>query len=280
MNTAYWTAHFRQNQINRPEPDWSLPMKLNGKPLRLLRKSLQQFQLGDGGGPASLIGWDRERMLGQSNEMRELVDLWFKEEAEHSRLLGEALKRFGVDPIESHWSFSMFCGVRKWGGVGFELYALLLTEIVSHVYYKLLRRHFPDEALRQMCQLIIRDEAGHIAFHRARLAAEGKRYGPFWSGWFRLRGLAAGTVLWLNHGAALRSVGATNGEFYRAIWRGMSAFVRGLRRDAGSARRDSGESPGARFTPGRHRGKGNAVADESCRGLCMKSPCPKVRPLG
>jgi hypothetical protein len=231
MNLDYWTEHFRRNALDRPEPDWNAPVTLRGAALAKLVRSLQQFQLGDGGGPAYLIAWNRQRLLASDAGLKALVDLWFAEEREHSRLLGSALRRFFAPEIKEHWSFSLFCGVRKLAGVQFELYALLLTEIVSHVYYKMLRKHVSDEAVRGMCALIIRDEAGHIAFHRARLAAEKRTFGRLWELLFRLRGLAAGTVLWVNHRGALRAAGATDAEFYRGIRHGMDAFIRGLRGD-------------------------------------------------
>lgn len=231
MRHEYWTDHFRRNAIDRPEPAWDAPLRLKGDGLARLVRSLQEFQLGDGGGPGYLISWNHRRLLDADADFKELVDLWFAEEREHSRLLGGALKRFGAPEIRSHWSFGLFCGVRRLGGMRFEMSALLLTEIVSHVYYKMLRKHVDDEAVRGMCGLIIRDEAGHIAFHRARLAAEMKSRGRLWEGFFRLRGLAAGTVLWVNHRGALRAAGASDAEFYRGIWRGMSGFVRGLRED-------------------------------------------------
>jgi hypothetical protein len=234
-----WVRHFEKNRKNRPEPEWDAPMTMSGKPLELLRRSIQQFQLGDGGGPAYLIAWNRGRYLANP-AVKQLVDLWFKEEKEHSRLLGDTLRRLGAEEIKSHWSFSLFCDVRKLLGVQFELCALLCTEIVSHVYYKMLRKHGKDAALRQMCDLIIRDETGHIAFHRSRLAAEAgergdmHRYRGVWKFLFRLRVVLAGTVLWVNHRGALRILGATDCEFYRWIWRDTSAFVRGLRRECAS----------------------------------------------
>lgn len=203
-------------------------MELEGRVLRRLRKSIQQFQLGDGGGPAYLIAWNREWVL-SANDMRGLVDRWFAEEREHSRLLGEALRRLGGVPIRTHWSFTLFCGLRRYLGVGFEMSALLLTEIVSHGYYKMLRRYCPDEPIREMCRLIVRDEAGHIAFHRERVISEGGRHGLCWEAMFRLRGLAAGTVLWVNHRGALRAMGAGDLEFYRRIWRDMGIFVAAVR---------------------------------------------------
>lgn len=235
MNLNYWIEHFRRNALDRPEPDWNAPMVMSGPALEKLIKSLQQFQLGDGGGPAYLIAWDHRRLLASDTGLKALVDLWFKEEEGHSRLLGEALKRFKAPEITSHWSFELFCGVRRIAGVNFELYALLLTEITSHVYYKMMGRHCPDSAVGRMCALINRDEAGHIAFHRARLCSEGTRfgrsYGKCWELFFRLRGLAAGTVLWINHRGALKAMGATDQEFYSGIWRGMSGFIRGLHED-------------------------------------------------
>src|SRR5205823_5296636 len=155
-------------------------------------RSLQQFQLGDGGGPASLIARDAERFRGSTPQMRALVDAWFTEEREHSRLLGCAVDRVGGKRINSHWSFTAFCHCRRILGVRFELQVLLLTEITSTAYYRLLQRHSPIPALAAMCALILRDEAGHIAFHRDRLGAVGRStrslFGLFWAVQFRLCG--------------------------------------------------------------------------------------------
>src|SRR5580698_7019962 len=139
MNNAKWIAYFNRNRRNRLEPDWSSPPTVPPDVLPPLLKSLEQFRLGDGGGPASLIAYDAERFRGQTEEMRKIVDLWFREEAEHARLLGCAVKRFGGRHITSHWSFTAFCLCRQWLGVRFELQVLLLTELVSTAYYRVLR---------------------------------------------------------------------------------------------------------------------------------------------
>src|SRR5205823_5586508 len=220
---------------NRPEPDWAAPVTLPAEVVRPLVRSLEQFQLGDGGGPAYLIARDRERFLAAGRGTRALVDLWFAEEREHARLLGAAVARFGGHCIRGHWSFTAFCLVRKYGGVRLELTVLSLTEIVSTVYYRLLRRHGADVALRSMCRLILRDEAGHIAFHRARLAgavgAGRARCGTWWETRFRALGLAAATMLWVNHAPALCAAGANRAEFYREVWIELSRFVRRVRRE-------------------------------------------------
>ena len=141
------------------------------------------------------------------------MDLWFAEEREHARLLSGAVARFGGTCIRSHWSFTAFCHTRRWLGVRFELTVLLLTEIVSTIYYRLIRRHSQDPALHAMCTLILRDEAGHVAFHRDRLAraarAGGFHYGWTWEIAFRTLGVLAGTMLWINHAPGLKAIGAT-----------------------------------------------------------------------
>jgi hypothetical protein len=231
-----WLAHFRRNRANRPEPDWQAPVTLPAQVVRPLVRSLEQFQLGDGGGPACLIAWDAERFRSQSDGTRALVDLWFAEEREHARLLGAAVARFGGQPIRGHWSFTAFCLVRRWFGVRFELTVLLLTEIVSTAYYRLLRRHAGDPALCSLCGLILRDEIGHVAFHRDRLARAGRAghagYGPLWEIRFRALGLAAASVLWVNHAPGLRALGASGAEFYRDVWLELSRFVRRLRSES------------------------------------------------
>lgn len=236
LNLDRWEEHFRRNANDRPEPDWDAPRQLPVEVVRKLVRSLEQFELGDGGGPAGLIAWNAESFRGASEHTRKIVDLWFEEEKEHSRLLNRAVERFGGQPIDTHWSFRVFCSVRRWLGVRFELTTLLLTEIVSTAYYRLLWRHGEDLALRQMCRLILRDETGHVAFHRARMAEFGKagrrRWGWCWAGVFRILGLAAATMLWVNHRSALRALGATDREFYGEVRTEIARFIKRLRRES------------------------------------------------
>jgi hypothetical protein len=227
-----WMRYFAKNRENRAEPDWNARLTLSPGVIQPLVRSLEEFQLGDGGGPAYLIARDREQFLSQGAGTRALVDLWFAEEREHARLLEAAVKRFGGRCIRSHWSFTAFCLTRRWFGVRFELTVLLLTEIVSTVYYRLLHRHGQDSALRSMCRLILRDEMGHVAFHRDRLARSARNdYGAIWETCFRALGLAAASMLWINHASGLCALGASGREYYREVWRELSRFIRRLRRD-------------------------------------------------
>lgn len=235
MNYAKQIHHFIRNQQNRGEPDWSAPVNIPAQVLAPVLRSIEQFRLGDGGGPASLIAFDAERFRGRTEKMRQIVDLWFAEEAEHARLLGCAVKRFGGKIIESHWSFTAFCLCRRVLGVRFELQVLTLTELVSTAYYRMLRNHSPDGPLAAMCELILRDEAGHVAFQRERIAESNcprpGLFGRLWRFQFLVCGYAAGTMLWVNHAPCLKAIGGTRAEFYREISRLMTRFIRSLRRE-------------------------------------------------
>jgi hypothetical protein len=230
LDYTRWLSHFERNRLNRPEPDWNMPIPILPHDMTSLLSSLAQFQLGDGGGPASLIARDAEKFRGSTPEMRQLVDFWFAEEREHSRLLGCAVDSLGGERIQSHWSFSAFCHARRIFGVRFELQVLLLTEITSTAYYRLLQRHCRIPALETTCGLILRDEGGHVAFHRDRLALSGRPLsglvGKWWAAQFILCGYAAGTMLWINHAPCLKSLGATTSEFYSEITREMRRFLK------------------------------------------------------
>jgi hypothetical protein len=236
MNHAKWIAYFKRNKQNRPEPDWSAPVNLPAAAFLPVLHSLEQFRLGDGGGPASLIAFNRENFRSRTEEMRQIVDLWFAEEAEHARLLGCAVRRLDGRIITSHWSFTAFCLCRRVLGVRFELQVLTLTELVSTGYYRMLRKHSPDGTLAAVCELILRDEAGHVAFQRDRLESTGCPR-PGLRGWpwtfqFLLCGYLAGTVLWISHAPCLKAIGGTRAEYYSEITRQMTRFIRSLRRQS------------------------------------------------
>lgn len=234
MNHARWIDHFRRNRLNRAEPDWHAPNSVPPRMLKPFLSSLEQFRLGDGGGPASLIAYNAQNFRGSTEAMQTIVDLWFAEEAEHARLLGCAVRRFGGRIITGHWSFTAFCLCRRFLGVRFELQVLLLTELVSTAYYRVLRAHSPDEPVARMCDLILRDEAGHVAFHRERLADAGRSSvgisGAFWQAQFWALGHAAATMLWVNHGPCLTAIGGSRAEYYREVRRQLGRFITSLDR--------------------------------------------------
>jgi len=109
------------------------------------------------------------------------------------------------------------------------LQVLTLTELVSTGYYRVLGRHSPDVPLAAMCALILRDEAGHVTFQRARLAASGcsprRLLGVLWRVQFWILGHAAATMLWVNHGPCLAALGGSRAEFFHEVRSELRRFI-------------------------------------------------------
>ena len=230
LDLPKWIHYFgTSNRLHRSEPEWGSPLEMEDGKRVALAATLAQFQLGDGGGPCRLIARDAERLRDSDEDVRQVIDLWFAEEAEHSRLLSGAVSRLRGTPVTDSLSFRVFNQCRRVFGAQFEMLVLLIVEIVSTAYYRLVRRHCADEPIRQMCRLIIRDEAGHVSFHRERLAGHYSEGPPWW--WathFYLLGGACTVFLWLSHGPWLRRIGGTFGELSGMSFRGLVHFRRRL----------------------------------------------------
>ena len=229
MNLTHWIRHFRKNRLNRIEPSWTAPLRMDDKKRTALAASLAEYQLGDGGGPCRLIASDAETLRASDDRVREVIDLWFAEEKEHSRLLHGAVTRLRGTLIEDSYAFRLFNQCRRIFDAQFEMLVLLIVKIVSKGYYRVIRRHCGDKPISDMCRLILRDEAGHVAFHRDRLRSlypEGIRL-P-WKMHFFLLGYACTAFLWLGHGRWLRAIGGSWTELQQHVHSGLTRFARHL----------------------------------------------------
>jgi len=231
MNLQKWIYHFAvANRLRRTEPGWDLPMRLPEKKRAALAATLAEYQLGDGGGPCRLIAHDADALRAADDEVREVIDLWFKEEAEHSRLLGGAIRRLNGKFITDSFAFRWFNRCRRALGAQFEMQVLLLVEIVSTAYYHVICRHCDDQPIAHMCLLILRDEAGHVSFHKERLASlHPGGVSKAWELQFHLLGWACASFLWLGHGRWLRALGANRAELFQLVGKGLSRFVKRLK---------------------------------------------------
>ena len=226
MNHTGWISRFETNRLGRQEPDWHAPCLIPAQKRRMLARSLAEYQLGDGGGECRLIASDAESVRSSGDAAR-LIDLWFAEEREHSRLLACAVRRVSGEFVTSTFAFRLFNFCRRIFSVDFEMLVLLIVEIVSTGYYRVIARHCGDAPLEAMCDLIIGDELLHIAFHRDRLADRGVP-SRLWVAFFQLLGYACAAFLWLGHGRCFRTLGATPAELFREVRSGLGKFLDSL----------------------------------------------------
>lgn len=224
-----WIRHFENNRLHRKEPDWDMPLAIGEKERRALAWSLAEYQLGDGGGPCKLIARDADDYRAISTNTQQVTDMWFREEAEHSRLLENAVRRLRGELVTDTFAFRQFQRVRRFMGAQFEMLVLLQVEIISTVYYRIIRKHCGDKPIADMCALILRDETGHVSYHRDRLCLDHPNgWNAFQRAWFHFLGYSCAAVLWLGHGRALRAIGMSNRDFAAQVHRGLRGFVRSV----------------------------------------------------
>lgn len=248
INYSRWIRHFEVNRGHRPEPDWSAPFVMEERKRAALARTLAEYQLGDGGGECRLIGFDAESARAVHPDASKVIDLWFREEAEHSRLLGHGLRRVKGEFLATTFGFRWFNRIRRWFGARFEMLVLLVVEIVSTGYYRLIQRYCGDVPIAAMCGLILRDEAGHIVFHRDRLGSGAEDWSRGWraaSIW--LLGVGCTGFLWLTHGSWLRTLGGSLGELRAEVVLETKAFLDSV---ADFRAREAMARLGQRATPG------------------------------
>lgn len=214
-DSTAWLLHFERNWLHRPEPDWDRPSPFPASVTADLARSLAHFQLGESGEGATLLT-EARRTWADDPDYVAALRFFVAEEQEHARLLERQVLRLGGTLVTHHWTQACFRSLRRALGVRFEIQTLLVAEIIGTAYYRLLRST-GDVVLRQMCELMLRDEAPHLHFHADRVVIEQIRWSPLrralWTAQFRLMLRAALLAAWFDHRAALRAVGISRRLF-------------------------------------------------------------------
>lgn len=165
-NMQQWLQYFEHNRAHRTPVAWEKGIQVEKHLLRPLIRSLQKFQLGESGEGRTL----RKHAASTRDRTYEAaIDLFIKEEQEHSRLMAEILKRLNAPLLTSDWSDNCFMFMRRLFGLHQELMVLLLPEMIAKRYFRVLHDGTNDPVLRTVFGQIERDEDGHLAFHVAYL---------------------------------------------------------------------------------------------------------------
>ncbi len=148
----------------------------------------------------------------------ECIDLFIKEEQEHSRMQARILFALGAPLLRRHWSNSCFVQLRRLFGLEEELCVLLVPEMIAQRYFRALRDGTCDSGLRAVFGQIVSDEDGHVSFHvdflRRRFAATSLARRAFLRAAWRTIFRGACLVMLWDHGSALRAVGVSRTAFW------------------------------------------------------------------
>ena len=193
-------------------------------------RSLARFELGESGDGANLRSL--ARATGDDTYAR-TIELFVAEENAHAEWLGTLRSRFGGRRLDSHWSDNAFVLLRHVGGLRREICVLLTAEIVALTYYRVLPLAYEDPVLAAACKRILRDERGHVAFHRATLSREFSgmpapaRSAAILS-WRSFVATTAAVVAW-DHRDVLELAGVTRPEFTAEVRENARRLARAIR---------------------------------------------------
>jgi len=200
-----WYSYFRSNRGSAEGLPWDDLYRLSEGEREAIRRSIQQFQLGEGAEGKALLKRGHVFALATGDsQFVEALALFIKEEQRHSADLLRFMQQQGIPALRGHWIDQVFRRIRVLAGLELELRVLVTAEIIAVPYYRALRRATQSTLLRALCQHILCDEAGHLrfqAFMLSRLEAERSPLSRQWistaHGIFLL--VTCG-VVWLAHG--------------------------------------------------------------------------------
>lgn len=165
-----WIEHYRANARNQ-RIDWSLSPGITPDQIRVIRRSLQAWQLGETSDGKNLIRTASRYALRIGDpDYLEAIILFIKEEQKHGANLGRYLDVIGEKRIQKDWGDTLFRKVR-YLNTSMEIWtlAVLVVESTAQVFYQALKDSTACPLLRQICTDILIDEAYHITFQTQRM---------------------------------------------------------------------------------------------------------------
>jgi hypothetical protein len=166
-----WFTHFSLRSMTAlyvspmPSPQLKAAEKAN------ISKSIQQFQLGEGSKGRRLLARGK-RYARQANDpsFAAALELFIKEEQQHSSYLAAFMESQGIPRASHHWVDTVFRKLRGLAGLELSLTVLVTAELIAVPYYRALRDATDSPTLKTICRRILEDEAAHLRFQSSMLA--------------------------------------------------------------------------------------------------------------
>ena len=212
MTYEPWLTYFQRNPERHrffdSAIDWNAESPMTPGQTRAIARSLQRFELGEGGDGKLLLA---NAVRAGDPVYTEALKLFVAEEQKHSALFLRALQYLSCLPLEAHWSDRAFVLLRRALGLRTELMLLLVAETVALEYFRALRDGAPDPAIRLAGARVLMDEQEHVRFQIHRLADGFRGTSKLLrrlvhTAWWAVAIGAAGVVAW-DHRGALKACG-------------------------------------------------------------------------
>ncbi len=214
-----WTQHFKDNRNHMSHVPWELNEPISDSQHKAIAQSIAVFQLGENSEGNSFLraGKAYAQRTGDFEYLAAL-ELFIKEEQNHSATLGRFMEQQNIPTIKKEWTDSTFRFLRKIAGLNVCITVLITAEIIAAVYYRALGQSTNSKVLRAICGQILIDEAHHLQFQASTLAKERLSWHPLkrWAFVQLHRIVLAGTILvvWKEHRSVYR---AGNFSFFQWV---------------------------------------------------------------
>jgi hypothetical protein len=242
----HWYRHFLGNRDASSALPWGAPDRLTATEVRVVSRSIQQFQVGE---------WARGRGLMRRAASHPTLanDPWFlpalqlfiAEEQQHSRILGRFLDRERIPRLTGDGIDWIFRRLRKLAGLELCTTVLVTAEVLAIPFYQALRDATHSPLLRSICVRILCDEVAHLKYQALTLGQIRRSLGQ------RARSTRAlchsilfdGTALlvWRQHRRVFRAAGWDFRLFWRDARAQFGLLQRHIRRVLRGACIDSNE---------------------------------------
>jgi hypothetical protein len=204
--------HFSLRSMTALHVSRNAAVQLTAKELASLTKSIQQFQLGEGSRGQRLL--ERGQKYAQAVNDPLFVgalDLFIKEEQQHSRYLAAFMESQHIPLVPRHWVDSIFRKLRGLAGLELSIAVLVTAELIAVPYYRALCGATGSPILKLICTRILEDEANHLKYQSsifARIVSERPSFCQrVLSGLHRLFLLGTLLVVWVEHRAVFEAGG-------------------------------------------------------------------------
>jgi hypothetical protein len=230
-SSADWCAYFTNNAATLLPIPWERGAEVTPEELRVIAESVQIFQIGESSEGRHLLDRAQDYAARANDpDYVEAVKLFIREEQRHGRDLGRFLTLASVPLLKKAFTDNVFRWLRHRAGLEVSIAVVLVAEAIANVYYAALHGATQSQALRTLCQQILRDEVAHVSFQSERLAIlrrhRSRLYVWIANGLHRF--LFGGTlvVVWWKHGPTMRAGGVGFWKYWWSAWRELNVALR------------------------------------------------------
>jgi hypothetical protein len=166
-----WFTHFSLRSMTAMHISSRPAAQLTHEERLTITPSIQQFQLGENSKGLHLL--ERGQRYGRAANdplFAGALDIFIKEEQQHSRYLAAFMESQGIPVVQKHWVDTAFRRLRVLAGLELALTVLVSAEFVAVPYYRALRGATNSPILKMICTRILDDEANHLKFQASMLA--------------------------------------------------------------------------------------------------------------